>query len=345
MVNLNLENVITLELELQMMKRKHFSETFKWYLKSAEGENHEGEFNLGYCYGMWYLKPAEGEHHTGQNNLETCYDDGIILDIVINIGLERKLFCVTRNSAEGGNSSRQNNLNNLEDCHPEGGDFGRQNSLACCYRDVIGTTNEEEKTFQLINLQKWDWNNEYREHISLDLNFAERKNYEGQIYSWRLESYSVVHESAGENIKGVNNLNLGYCYHEEKEFRWYLKSAEESYSKSAEGGNNNGIINLGYYYRTEIEILKIKKHQNKLKHRCHNLHLAKGGVCSIWKAEWIDVPEELFEFYKLNQVSLEKFNNSQEISSEFLKELIANLRCQNKYVLSIYEKWKLKRFS
>ena len=50
-------------------------------------------------------------------------------------------------------------------------------------------------------------------------------------------------------------------------------------------------------------------------------YLAEGGFGSIWKAEWIDMPEEIFEFYKSNQVALKKLKNSQEISSEFLKEV------------------------
>ncbi|RHZ74172.1 hypothetical protein Glove_227g143 [Diversispora epigaea] len=48
-------------------------------------------------------------------------------------------------------------------------------------------------------------------------------------------------------------------------------------------------------------------------------YLAKGGFGSIWKSEWIDMPEELFEFYKSNQVAFKKLKNSQEISSEFLR--------------------------
>ncbi|RHZ76263.1 hypothetical protein Glove_199g161 [Diversispora epigaea] len=39
-------------------------------------------------------------------------------------------------------------------------------------------------------------------------------------------------------------------------------------------------------------------------------------------AEWIDMPEEVFEFYKTNKIALKKLKNSQEISSEFLKELL-----------------------
>ncbi|RHZ67417.1 hypothetical protein Glove_301g18 [Diversispora epigaea] len=64
-------------------------------------------------------------------------------------------------------------------------------------------------------------------------------------------------------------------------------------------------------------------------------YLAEGGFGSIWKAEWIDMPEEVFEFYKSNQVALKKLKNSQEISSVFLKELTANFQCRDKYVLPI----------
>ncbi|RHZ82319.1 hypothetical protein Glove_109g423 [Diversispora epigaea] len=117
----------------------------KWYLKSAEGGQNTGQNNLGTSF-RWNLKSAEGGYHLMKNNL----------DIVINIGLEpqnmtRKLFCGTQNSAEGGNSSGQNNLGY---CHrywylksAEGGDCGEQNSPGCCYRDGIGTTNDEEKAF------------------------------------------------------------------------------------------------------------------------------------------------------------------------------------------------------
>ncbi|RHZ73766.1 hypothetical protein Glove_229g3 [Diversispora epigaea] len=64
-------------------------------------------------------------------------------------------------------------------------------------------------------------------------------------------------------------------------------------------------------------------------------YLAEGGFGSIWKAEWVDMPEEVLEFYKSNQVALKKLKNSQEISSEFLKELTANFQCRDKYVLPI----------
>ena len=59
-------------------------------------------------------------------------------------------------------------------------------------------------------------------------------------------------------------------------------------------------------------------------------YLAEGGFGSIWKADWIDMPEELFEFYKSNQVALKKLKNSQKISSEFLKEV--NIKYVYQYV-------------
>ncbi|RHZ79826.1 hypothetical protein Glove_140g12 [Diversispora epigaea] len=65
-------------------------------------------------------------------------------------------------------------------------------------------------------------------------------------------------------------------------------------------------------------------------------YLAEGGFGSVWKAEWIDMPEEIFKFYKSNQVALKKLKNSQKISPEFLNELIANFQCRGKYVLPIF---------
>ncbi|RHZ82111.1 hypothetical protein Glove_114g165 [Diversispora epigaea] len=64
-------------------------------------------------------------------------------------------------------------------------------------------------------------------------------------------------------------------------------------------------------------------------------YLAEGGFGSVWKAEWVDMPEELFRSYKSNQVALKKLKNSQQISSEFLNELTVNFHCRDRYVLPI----------
>ncbi|RHZ86353.1 hypothetical protein Glove_52g57 [Diversispora epigaea] len=355
---------------------KDEEKAFLWYLKSAEGGNHEGQYNLGTCYQygigttkdeekafLWYLKSAEGGNHEGQCNLGTCYQDGIG-----TTKGEEKAFLWFLKSAEGGNHEGQNNLGYCYENgigttkdeekaflwylkSAEGGNHEGQSNLGTCYKDGIGITKDEEKAFQ-----------------------------------WYLKS------AEGGNLLGQNNL--GYFYQngigtikdEEKAFQWYLKSAEE--------GNSYGQINLSYCYRNEIGILKIKKHQNKLKNRCHNCeelnlqsnacsncepietpkwksgngeidkiiqmtqsdddakeweiwrwvnyskfknieYLAEGGFGSICKAEWIDMPEELFAFYKSNKVALKKLKNSQEISPEFLKELKANFQCRDRYVLPI----------
>ncbi|RHZ73873.1 hypothetical protein Glove_228g117 [Diversispora epigaea] len=48
----------------------------------------------------------------------------------------------------------------------------------------------------------------------------------------------------------------------------------------------------------------------------------------IW-TEWIDMPEEVFLFYKSTQVALKKLINSQKIVN-------SNFQCRNKYVLPIF---------
>ncbi|RHZ89412.1 hypothetical protein Glove_14g9 [Diversispora epigaea] len=316
---------------------------FQWYLKSAEGGDNKGQCNLGYCYQhgigttkdekkafLWYLKSAEGGNNEekafrrylksaergnflGQNNLGSCYHNGIG-----TTKDEEKAFKWYLKSAEGENHMGQNNLG---DCYyyeigtiknegkafqwylksAEGGDNNGQCNLGYCYQYGIGTAKDEEKAFQ-----------------------------------WYLKS--------AEKGNSTAQFNIGYCYengigtikNEEKAFKWYLKSAEENQ------------ISIEYCHRNEIRISKIKNKQNKLKHKCYNCEnlniknyicsnckliempkwtSAEGGFGTIWKAEWIDIPEELFEFYKSNQVAFKKLKNSQEISSEFLKELIANFQC------------------
>ncbi|RHZ70761.1 hypothetical protein Glove_267g35 [Diversispora epigaea] len=392
--------------------REDKEKAFQWYLKSAEGGDHDGQCNLGYCYQngigtikdkekafQWYLKSAEGGDITAQYDLGRCYKHGIGTTKDVETAFQWYL-----KSAEGGNITAQYNL-------------GR------CYKHGIGTTKDVEKAFQWY-LKSAEGGNitgqhslGYRYHLGIGTTKDEEK-----AFLWYLKS------AEGGNITG--QCSLGYCYQygigtvkdEEKAFLWYLKSAEggsnkgqvslgfcyqngigtikdeekafQWYLKSAEGGYYRGQNSLNYCYRNEIGILKIKKHQNKLKSRCHNCeelnlqndtcsnckliempkwtsgnneidkiiqmtqsdddakeweiwrwinyskfkdieYLAKGGFGSIWKAEWIDMPEELFEFYKSNQVALKKLKDSQEISSEFLKEIKANFQCRDRYVLPI----------
>ncbi|RHZ54981.1 hypothetical protein Glove_421g2 [Diversispora epigaea] len=326
---------------------KDEEKAFQWYRKSAEGGNHAGQNNLGCCYEkrigttkdeekafQWYLKSAEGGNLLGQCNLGWCYEKGIG-----TTKDEEKAFQWYRKSAEGGNHAGQNNLGCCYEKRigttkdeekafqwylraAEGGNLLGQNNLGCCYEKEIGTTKDEEKAFQ-----------------------------------WYLKSAEGGEPLGQNNLGWCYELGIGTTKDEEKAFQWYLKSAE--------GGEKYGQSSIEYFHRNEISY--VKKNKNKLENKCINCenlnqqnntcsdsklieipkwtsdysklknvkYLAEGGFGSIWKAEWIDVPEEVFEFYKSNQVVLKKLKNSQEISSEFLKELTANFQCRDKYVLPI----------
>ncbi|RHZ80988.1 hypothetical protein Glove_130g136 [Diversispora epigaea] len=322
---------------------KDEKKAFQWYLKSAEGGNSLGQSALENCYlyGMgtikdegkafeWYLKSTKGGNSSGQYRLGDCYynEIGTTKD-------ETKAFQLYLKSAEGGNNDGQLVLEgeNFWDRTildfvigttkdeerafqwylklAEGGDNDRQCNLGYCYQSGIETTKNEEKAFYLLS-------NGYG--VTKD---------EEKAFQWYLKS------AEGENHAGQNNL--GYCYrngigitkNDEKAFQWYLKSAE--------GGANKGQYNLGYCYRHGIGttkdeekafqwFLKSAEGGEKFGHNCKLIKMPKWtseylaergfGSISIWKAEWIDMPEEVFEFYKSNQ-------------------LTSNFQCCDKYVLPI----------
>ncbi|RHZ64401.1 hypothetical protein Glove_325g31 [Diversispora epigaea] len=326
---------------------KDKEKAFQWYLKSAEGGNHGGQNKLGTCYQdgigtikdeekafQWYLKSAEGGSSNGQNNLGTCYRYGIG-----TIKDERKAFRWYLKSAEGGSSNGQLNLGvfygigigTIKDegkafqwylKSAEGGNHGGQSNLGNCYLNGIGTIKNEGKAFQWYlksaeGGNQWGQNNLgncYRNGIGTVKD-------DGKAFHWYLKS------AEGGNHGG--QYNLGYCYQngigtikdEGKAFQWFLKSAE--------GGEKFGQSVVEYLYRNEISY--VKKNRNSLEHQCiscENLiqlnntcsdcklkekpkwtseYLAEGGFGSIWKAEWIDMPEEL----------------------------TANFQCRDKYVLPI----------
>ncbi|RHZ83519.1 hypothetical protein Glove_91g62 [Diversispora epigaea] len=68
-------------------------------------------------------------------------------------------------------------------------------------------------------------------------------------------------------------------------------------------------------------------------------YLAEGVFSRIWKAEWKDMPEELFGFYNSDQVALKK----QQISFEFLKELTVNFHCRDRGLKTIHSKGFIHR--
>ncbi|RHZ65593.1 hypothetical protein Glove_313g51 [Diversispora epigaea] len=106
---------------------------------------------------------------------------------------------------------------------------------------------------------------------------------------------------------------------EEKAFKWYLKSAEGGkwYLKSAEGGNLIGQYNVGCCYQNRFGTIK-----NEYK-------------ALQWYSKSAEVMHNsLLEFVMKKGFKVQKMKRKHS-SSDFLKELIANFQCRNKYVLPI----------
>ncbi|RHZ72864.1 hypothetical protein Glove_236g7 [Diversispora epigaea] len=309
---------------------KDEEKAFQWYLKSAEGGCHKGNIILEPVMKMeksfqWYLKSAEGGDHSGQCCLGWCYSEGIG-----TTKDEEKAFRWFLKSAEGGDHSGQYYLGwfyeegtgTTKDKEKafqwylksaEGGCHPGQNNLGWCYEEGIGTTKDEEKAFQWY------------------LKSAEGGEKYGQSsieYFYRNEISSVKKnknklESQRINCENLNQLNNVLSDRKLIEIpKW--TSGNYDVDKIIQVTQSDENAKQWEIWRW-IDYSKLK----------NVTYLAEGGFGSIWKAEWIDVPEEVFEFYKSNQVVLKKLKNSQEISPEFLKELTANFQCRDKYVLPI----------
>ncbi|RHZ48137.1 hypothetical protein Glove_557g58 [Diversispora epigaea] len=270
----------------------------------------------------WFLKSAEGGNIIGQNNLGYCYDNGIGIKKD-----QRKAFQWYLKSAEGGSSNGQLNLGY---CYhygigtakdegkafrwywksAKGGNHLAQNNLGYCYKDGIGTIKDEEKAFQ-----------------------------------WYLKSAEGGEKFGQNSVEYFYRNEISYVKKDQNKLEYRCISCENLNDTCSDcklmempkwTSGNYDVDNI-------IQMTQSDKNANeweiwswidydKLKNK---EYLAEGGFGSIWKAEWIDMPEKTIEFYKSNQVALKKLKNSQEISSEFLKELTANFQCRDKYVLPI----------
>ncbi|RHZ55008.1 hypothetical protein Glove_421g46 [Diversispora epigaea] len=233
----------------------------------------------------------------------------------------------------------------------EGGNSCGQQKLGYFYQNGIGTTKDEEKAFQWYLKSAEGGNHMGQNNLGhcYGKGIGTTKD-EVKAFKWYLRSAEGGNSHGQQKLGYFYQNGIGTTKDEEKAFKWFLKSAE--------GGNHMGQNNLGWYSKLiEIpkwtsgnydvdKIIQMTQSDENAKQweiwrwidysKLKNVkYLAEGGFGSIWKAEWIDVPEEVFEFYKSNQVVLKKLKNSQEISSEFLKELTANFQCRDKYVLPI----------
>ncbi|RHZ57827.1 hypothetical protein Glove_383g11 [Diversispora epigaea] len=317
---------------------KDEEKAFQWYLKSAEGGNLKGQFNIGICYKysigttkdeeksfQWCLKSAEGGYPNGQYNLGCYYHNGIG-----TIKNERKAFQWFLKSAEGGSH------------------FGQYNA-GYCYHNGIGTIKDEKKAFQwyLKSAEGGNLLGIYNTGLFYQNGIGTIKD-NAKAFQWFLKS--------AEEGDGDGQSSIEYFYRNEISYVKKKQNKLEHQCIKCENLNqlNNAcsdckLIKTPKWTSGNYDVDKIIQmtqsdedadeweiwrwiDYSKLK----NIeYLAEGGFGSIWKAEWIDMPEEVFEFYKSNQIALKKLKNSQEISSEFLKELTANFQCRDKYVLPI----------
>ncbi|RHZ53155.1 hypothetical protein Glove_450g24 [Diversispora epigaea] len=315
--------------------KKDEGKAFQWCLNSAKGGNHMGQNSIGYCYlngigtitdkgkaFQWYLKSAEGGNLMGQYSLGYCYDRGI--------GIKKdkgKAFEWFLKSAEGGSSNGQLNIGwcyhygigTAKDegkafqwyrKSAEGGNHLAQNNLGYCYKDGIGTIKDEEKAFQWY------------------LKSAEGGEKFGQNsveYFYRNEISYIKKNQNKLKYRCINCENLNDTCSDCKLMempKWTSGNCDvDNIIQMTQSDKNANEWEIWSW----IDYDKLKSRE----------YLAEGGFGCIWKAEWIDMPEEVFEFYKSNQVALKKLKNSQEISSEFLEELKANFQCRDRYVLPI----------
>ncbi|RHZ78862.1 hypothetical protein Glove_155g15 [Diversispora epigaea] len=345
---------------------------FQWYLKSAKGGNNLGQYNLAFCYGngigtikdeekafQWYLKSAEGGNHIGQNNLGNCYENGIG-----TIKDEEKAFQWYLKSAEGGFHTGQNNLGNcyfngigtIKDEEKafqwylksaEGGDSNAQINLGKHYRNGIGTIKDEGKAFQWYLKSAEGGNIRGQNNLETCYGIGTIKD-EEKAFQWFLKSAEGGEKFGQSSVEYFYRNEISYVKKNKNRLGHRCINCE-NLNKINNQCSDCKLIEMPKWTSGNCDvdniIQKTQSDENATEweiwrwigySKLKNIeYLAEGGFSSIWKAEWIDMPEGVFEFYKSNHVVLKKLKNLQEISSEFLKELTANFQCRNKYVLPI----------
>ncbi|RHZ72881.1 hypothetical protein Glove_236g22 [Diversispora epigaea] len=339
---------------------KDEQEAFKWYLKSAEGGDSDGQNSLGCCYenGIgttkneekafhWYMKSAESRNSDGQCNLGYCYRDGIG-----TTKDEQEAFQWYLKSAEGGNNDGQYNL-------------------GYCYYNGMGTVMDIKKSIMWFTLSAEGGNANaqriiealYREEVEISTikkyQNKLKQNTNGKDISLTLSKSPIKNLSSIEDLN-IKNYNCCICWQTNNCID-ICKKYFQDFGRCHNCGNLNiqkdvckhcKYIEMKYLtenwsdhiiVNTLIEMTKLDKNikeweiwrwidYSKLK----NIeYLDQGAFGTVWKAEWIDMPEELFETYNFDQVVLKKLKSSKEISLKFLEELYSNFRCRSKYVLPI----------
>ncbi|RHZ80062.1 hypothetical protein Glove_139g107 [Diversispora epigaea] len=192
----------------------------QWYMKSAEGGDSTGQYNLGYCY----------QHGIGTTKGKRKHSSGSVLRIfvvmVLELRNEKKAWYMK--SAEEGNSNGQN-------------------GLGYCYQHGIGTTKNEKKAFQCGTGTAGD----EEEAFQWYLKSAEGENYAGQNNLAEGGNNYGQYNLGHCYCNGIGTMEDKKKNFSEKAFQWYMKSAEE--------GNHLGQRNLDYCNQYGIGTMKDEK--------------------------------------------------------------------------------------
>ncbi|RHZ46423.1 hypothetical protein Glove_621g1 [Diversispora epigaea] len=339
---------------------KDEEKAFHWYLKSAEGENSDGQYNLCRCYEFgigttkdeekafqWYLKSAEGGNSDGKDNLGYCYENGIG-----TTEDKEKAFQWCLKSAEGGNSNGQLILGNY---------YG------------IGITKDEEKAVQWILKSAEEGNDFCQQSIESfyqeEFEISTTKKYQNKLKknTNRKDSSLVPSKSFIKNLKSIEDLNAKnhnccICW-QKNGCNEICKKNFQDFGRCHNCGNLNikknickdcKYLELEYTLSFSIDVNKIVSIIIQMTELDENAeeweiwrwidysefkdikYLDQGAFGTVWKAEWKNMPEELFQICNSNQVALKRLLNSKKMSTGFLRELLANFHCRSKYVLPIF---------
>ncbi|RHZ67566.1 hypothetical protein Glove_300g26 [Diversispora epigaea] len=336
---------------------KDEDKAFQWYLKSAEGGNIRGQYYLARCYQLeigtakdeekafqWYLKSAEGGNSYGQYILGVCYENGIG-----TTKDEKKAFQWCLKSAEGGNND---------------GQF----LLGTYYLGGFGTTKDEEKALQWI-LKSVEGGNDngkkiiemaYRDEFEIST-IKKNQNTNGKDSSLASSKSSIENLNIIEGLN-IDNDNCCICWKKNGCIE-ICKRNFQDFGRCHNCGNLNirknickdckylELENILYFSIDNDEIVNTIIQITELDENAKEWeiwrwidystlkdikYLDHGAFGTVWKAEWKDMPEGLFEIYNSNQVALKKLINSKKMSREFSRELLRNFRCRSRFVLPIF---------
>ncbi|RHZ78315.1 hypothetical protein Glove_166g17 [Diversispora epigaea] len=319
--------------------------TFQWYLKSAEGGNRNGQCILGdyYYFGIgttkdkekafqWYLKSAEGGQSDGQLNVGVFYANGIG-----TTKDKEKAFQWYLKSAEEGDSM---------------GQF----AVGCCYLDGKGTTKDKIKAFRWLTLSVEGGYNVAQRLIEFCYRTEEEISTIKKFQNILKQNALKISESPIKNLDSienldVNNYNCSICW-QTNSCMEICKNYFQDFGRCHNCGNLNirknvckncKSIELAYmeiFSRDFKDIVDTIIQKTELDEKASDWeiwrwidysklkdikYLDEGAFGKVWKAEWIDMPKELFEIYNFNQIAFKKLHNYQENTSKFLDELTVKL--------------------